>query len=445
MMRGAFSAKALRPGLTLHLAFRNFNRQLFLPPALAGALFGAIPALLLGCLCVGSYFMFRDDMLASLMRRQANMQFAYEDRIAALRAQIDAIASRQMLNQDTFEGKVAELAVRQARLESRSALLASLAAKVEPQGAEAARESTAAGPITSLEAKPAVAHDDRKDDFKPMPDGFDLRRTQPLGAQSQDLSSNADPASPEQRLRNLASNFDRMERRQLAVLTGLRAPAAAKAERLREAFEEAGLPVDRMVRHADAQSGAKAGEDGVTKVAMGGPFVPAASPDRAGEFERAYASLNTSLGMMDALRRALPFAPLRQPLPGQLEVTSGFGYRTDPFFGRPALHTGMDFRGDYGEPVRATASGRVVAAGPAGGYGNMVEIDHGAGLATRYGHLSRIDVEMGQWVRAGAEIGAIGSTGRSTGPHLHYEVRVDGAPVDPSRYLKAGRLLRAGL
>ena len=133
---------------------------------------------------------------------------------------------------------------------------------------------------------------------------------------------------------------------------------------------------------------------------------------------------------MDGLRRALPFAPLRQPLPGLLDVTSTFGYRTDPFLGKPALHTGIDFRGEYGEPVHATAAGRVIAAGPAGGYGNMVEIDHGAGLTTRYGHLSRIFVEDGQWVKAGAELGAIGSTGRSTGPHLHYEVRVDGAPVD---------------
>jgi murein DD-endopeptidase MepM/ murein hydrolase activator NlpD len=149
--------------------------------------------------------------------------------------------------------------------------------------------------------------------------------------------------------------------------------------------------------------------------------------------------------LIDGLRRALPYAPLRQPLPGQLEVPSNFGYRTDPFLGRPALHSGMDLRGDYGEPIRATAAGRVSVAGPASGYGNMVEIDHGAGLATRYGHMSRVDVEEGQWIQAGAIIGAIGSTGRSTGPHLHYEVRVDGGAVDPSRYIRAGRLLNAGL
>jgi murein DD-endopeptidase MepM/ murein hydrolase activator NlpD len=87
----------------------------------------------------------------------------------------------------------------------------------------------------------------------------------------------------------------------------------------------------------------------------------------------------------------------------------------------------------------------VTVAEPSGGYGNMVEVDHGAGLATRYGHLSEIDVQDGQWVEAGTLIGRVGSTGRSTGPHLHYEVRIDGVAVDPSRYLKAGHLLNAGL
>ncbi|WP_294532355.1 M23 family metallopeptidase, partial [uncultured Rhodoblastus sp.] len=163
----------------------------------------------------------------------------------------------------------------------------------------------------------------------------------------------------------------------------------------------------------------------------------------ADAFEHAFASVSQSLALVDGLRRALPHAPVRQPMTGPLDVTSSFGFRTDPFLGRPALHSGVDLRGDIGDLVRATAAGRVVVAGPSGGYGNLVEIDHGAGLATRYGHLSQIAVDDGQWVEAGAFLGEIGSTGRSTGPHLHYEVRVDGAAVDPARYLRAGRLLNS--
>lgn len=459
MRSAAHPAHSLRPGVSFRLVYRGFHREFTLPPAAAFLLFGLVPAALLACLGIGSFLMFRDDMLASLMRRQASMQFAYEDRIAVLRSQIDSIASRQMVNQDSFEGRMAELAVRQAKLESRSALLAALAARVDPQDATASGRrppaAAASAPISTLApvvapapvpALAPAASPSTRENFKPAPEGFDLRRAQPSGSAGEDVSENADPAltdpaSAEQRLRAFAARFDSLEQRQIAAMNGLRAPAAAKAEQLRQAFAEAGLPVDRMVRQATASPD----KDGVTSVPMGGPYVPAPAPDRAGDFDRAYAGLHDSIAAMDGLRKALPFAPLRQPLPGPLDVTSSFGYRTDPFFGRPALHTGMDFRGEYGETVHATAAGRVIAAGPAGGYGNMVEIDHGAGLTTRYGHLSRIEVEEGQWVNAGAELGAVGSTGRSTGPHLHYEVRVDGAPVDPSRYIKAGRLLNAGL
>jgi murein DD-endopeptidase MepM/ murein hydrolase activator NlpD len=116
--------------------------------------------------------------------------------------------------------------------------------------------------------------------------------------------------------------------------------------------------------------------------------------------------------------------------------------RMDPFLGRPAVHTGIDLRGETGEPVRATATGHVTIAGREGGYGNMVEINHGNGLATRYGHLSQINVKIGQVVRIGEVVGRIGSTGRSTGPHLHYETRINGDAVDPQKFLRAG--LRLG-
>ncbi len=105
--------------------------------------------------------------------------------------------------------------------------------------------------------------------------------------------------------------------------------------------------------------------------------------------------------------------PIRKPIIGEIDTTSGFGVRIDPFLGRPAMHTGLDFRGTIGDPIRATATGTVTTAGWNGGYGKMVEVEHGRGLVTRYG-------------------------GRSTGPHLHYETRVDGDAVDPHKFLRAG-------
>jgi murein DD-endopeptidase MepM/ murein hydrolase activator NlpD len=162
---------------------------------------------------------------------------------------------------------------------------------------------------------------------------------------------------------------------------------------------------------------------------------PAAS---ASAFDRQLYRVNVARAQLDQYSQALVTVPLRKPVSGEIDMSSPFGVRMDPFLHRPAMHTGLDMRGDVGDPVRATASGRVTIAGREGGYGNMVEVEHGGGLATRYGHLSQIDVKIGQHVRIGEVIGRIGSTGRSTGPHLHYETRVDGEAVDPQKFLRAG-------
>jgi murein DD-endopeptidase MepM/ murein hydrolase activator NlpD len=133
--------------------------------------------------------------------------------------------------------------------------------------------------------------------------------------------------------------------------------------------------------------------------------------------------------------------PVRKPIMGEIDMSSPFGVRMDPFVHGPAMHTGIDFRGDTGAPARVTASGKVTVARWNGGYGKMVEVDHGNGLVTRYGHLSAIEVQVGQTVKIGQIIGRVGSTGRSTGPHLHYETRVHGEAVDPQRFLRAGARL----
>jgi murein DD-endopeptidase MepM/ murein hydrolase activator NlpD len=122
-------------------------------------------------------------------------------------------------------------------------------------------------------------------------------------------------------------------------------------------------------------------------------------------------------------------------------ITSRFGVRTDPFRRRPAMHTGIDFRAPTGQPARATAGGKVVSAGYEGGYGNLVEIDHGGGITTRFAHLSKIGVKKGQAIAKGDVVGNTGNTGRSTGPHLHYEIRVNGRAIDPMTFIRAGEKL----
>ena len=128
-----------------------------------------------------------------------------------------------------------------------------------------------------------------------------------------------------------------------------------------------------------------------------------------------------------------------------MPVSSPFGVRKDPLLGMVAFHSGMDFRAMSGSSVLATANGTVTAADYNGGYGNMVEVDHGNGLSTRYGHMSRFSSGVGQHVKPGDVLGKVGSTGRSTGPHLHYEVRKNGNAVNPVGFLTIGRQLAAEL
>jgi murein DD-endopeptidase MepM/ murein hydrolase activator NlpD len=134
--------------------------------------------------------------------------------------------------------------------------------------------------------------------------------------------------------------------------------------------------------------------------------------------------------------------PTQQPL-SQGHLGSAFGWRIDPFTGRSALHTGLDFQAESGTSILAAAGGRVVAEQMHPAYGNMVEVDHGNNLITRYAHASSVFVKQGDLVKRGQKIAAVGSTGRSTGPHLHFEVLVQGVPQDPGKFLAAGRNLPA--
>jgi murein DD-endopeptidase MepM/ murein hydrolase activator NlpD len=157
-------------------------------------------------------------------------------------------------------------------------------------------------------------------------------------------------------------------------------------------------------------------------------------------FTHAYLGAAAVLDQLNGLSAAVDHVPLAMPVPtASFDKSSGFGARVDPFTGRYAFHPGIDFAGPWGSVVHATAPGTVVFAGNRGGYGNMVEIDHGYGIHTRYGHLSAISVRVGAKIGKGAGLGRVGSTGRSTGPHVHYEVWYDDVVKNPNNFIEAGR------
>ena len=147
-----------------------------------------------------------------------------------------------------------------------------------------------------------------------------------------------------------------------------------------------------------------------------------------------YQKLADGLESWNGLRRLNEILPLGKPVNSR--ITSNFGTRKDPFTGKPKKHRGIDFSGKIGTELLAVAPGRVVSAGERVGYGTTVEIDHGLGFTTLYAHLSQILVSRGDWVRPGTVIGLAGSSGRSTGPHLHYEIRYKGSPFDPTKFVK---------
>jgi murein DD-endopeptidase MepM/ murein hydrolase activator NlpD len=170
---------------------------------------------------------------------------------------------------------------------------------------------------------------------------------------------------------------------------------------------------------------------------MGGPLVEASFEKGAfAALEDPFKDLYLSWSRLAALQSAMTSIPATMPA-RNFVLTSGFGYRRDPFTGAGAMHTGIDFSGIHGTPIYAAADGIVEKAQMMAGYGFAVELDHGRNIGTLYAHLSRISVRNGQRVKAGQIIGLMGSTGRSTGTHLHYEVRLNGSPVNPRPFLEA--------
>jgi murein DD-endopeptidase MepM/ murein hydrolase activator NlpD len=377
------------------------GRQLRLGPIAFWVTVGSLVIMAAWTIITATYFAFRDDVLTSLIARQAEMQFAYEDRIAELRAQVDRMSSRQLLDQEQVEHKLDAILHRQTMLEQRANTLSTL----PDLGITGAIRSPGRGDRSVT--RPAPIND----------------KSPPAASGRKAAIGNIDGM-----LTRLASSLDRVETEQAAALAALEGSYDFKARRIRGVLSELGIDPGKSTSSADA---------------TGGPFVAARLRSDSSAFERQLHRVGLARAHVDLLNRTLANVPVRKPVTGEIDSSSGFGMRIDPFLKSPAMHTGLDMRGEPGDPVRATANGIVTFAGWQGGYGKMVEIDHGNGVATRYGHLSGIDTEVGHTIKTGQIIGKVGTTGRSNGPHLHYETRIDGDAVDPQRFLRAGAKLGA--
>lgn len=421
----------------LILASGERVRHMTIRPWMTAAAVSLFGLFTIGYLTATAYLVLRDDLIGASMARQARMQHEYEDRIAALRAQLDRITSRQLLDQQVVEDKVEKLMEQQMALTNRQSKLGSVLERAENSGLDTSAPDAAAddqpldstddGDHASLEGFDILLGRTRAADAAP--------KTRALAfASTEDTVADGTIADRADRLfSKMTLSLKGLEQEQLAHIRGLTDDAEERASNIGRILANTGFKLPATLAEAEIDENADS--------AMGGPYL---APEPATVFEASITDLDLALDKLDRVKALAVKLPFANPAPNR-QITSLFGNRVDPFFGKLAMHAGVDFRQKTGSEVRATGAGTVIHAGTAGGYGYMVEIDHGNGITTRYGHLSKILVKEGDVIDAGDLIALSGSTGRSTGPHLHYEVRRNGVAVDPMRFLNAGLKLTSYL
>lgn len=410
----SYHSAARRPPATLSLSQNGRTRTVTVRPWIAGVTLATLAAVSFCTLGGAGYLAWRDDLMGGAFKHQARIEAEYEDRLAALRSEVDRVSSRHVAATQGVQEQIAILLDRQSAIEQSQSALDDLVQRARKNGVETGRAGGLprsrpigpAEPASTLQAPLASAGSSATLYGS-------VRGSIPAAAEA-DGEPTA-PARLKPLIAGVQSSLDAVQDWNSAALETLSRATEDKAAGIAAALAPLGL-------RASAPEG--------------GPYIPVAGLPFA---ERA-ALLGRSLDDLAALRRSASALPLGQPLEASY-VSSGFGYREDPFLHRPSLHPGIDLVAGLGTIVHATAPGVVVSAGWDGGYGQMVEVRHAGGLSTRYGHLSQILVQAGATVATGTPLGLVGSTGRSTGPHLHYETRRNDAPVDPQPYLSAGRAL----
>lgn len=403
---------------TIIIARGDDIRHFTIRPWIAALAGSVIAAMAIGYLSATTYLVLRDDLIGANAARQARMQQAYEDRISMLRAQVDRITSRQLLDQHLMETRLAELIERQSQLTRRHGRLGPIIDRLA--GDEPDMPETMPAPPERSDQRAELRSGGERFEIR-VPDAPPTTASAAFWPTARAGHVAPDAPRPDRLLVEIDQSLGEIEAEQFEGIGTLASNVWQAVEEISGALESVGLKPDT----------------GSERGATGGPLIPLSGSSL---FDQRARDLDQALESLEAIKQFARSAPIAHPAPGHA-VTSSFGPRRDPFIGRPAHHSGIDFRAPTGAPVLAAGAGTVVGAGWNGGYGRMVEIDHGRGLTTRYAHMSRISVQEGDRIEKGAVIGRVGSTGRSTGPHLHFEVRRGGDAVDPRPFLRAGRTL----
>lgn len=372
---------------------------------------------MIGYVGATGYLAFRDDLIASTIVRQARIKHEYEDRIAALRSKVDKITSRQLLDQQAVEAQVSTLIKQQEALTGRTGEFDGLMERAKKSGLN----------ISDLKIQTTLKHSnlDLMNTGSISKGGSisfasSLRGSKDQSSTSNDFQITAYVSPAKNLFSSVSAQIQAVQVAQVEKIHQLRIETKRKSDAIVKIFADLKVPLSSKIKHN-----------------VGGPYQAA----RIGlDFHELSQDLRGSMDVLDTLRARTNVLPVGNPLSGS-KISSRYGNRVDPFKKTSAFHSGIDFKAPSGKRIKSSGAGKVVKAGRNGGYGLMVEIDHGNGITTRYAHLRRISVKVGQRIRRGSTIGQVGSTGRSTGPHLHFEVRRNGKSTNPMKFFSAGKKL----
>lgn len=396
-------------------------------------------ALLVGWAIVASAVLFMNALGAGNLRDQASrQQQLYEQRLNELASERDARAEEARLAHERFAKALSEVSHMQTILLASDARRTELERGIEViQGTlrrTMAERDAARGDVALLMAKldeataPIAGDLARADAIEATIDVLADALSETAGERDDIALAAAEAAVT---IEDMALEAKLVEERNDRIFRQLEEAVSVSLEPLDQMFRQAGLPADTIIETV------RRGYTG-----QGGPLTPITMSTKGRTPDPDSLRANQILERLDTLnlyRIAVQKTPFAEPVRGAFRHTSGFGPRRDPKTGRTRVHEGTDFAAAHGTPIYSTADGVVVHAGWQGGYGRLVTIRHDFGIETRYAHLSNIRVREGQRVSRGDRIGDMGNTGRSTGTHLHYEVRINGRPVNPMTYIKAAR------
>ena len=372
---------------------------------------------------------FKEQIIVAKERDRRVLETVLNKRLAQSQRAYDDVSSLNVIMQQEFDSTMAEISARHQTLKSMVERKASADADLEAlaKGLSEAGSPNGQKPVNGNRIMIDVAP------AEPTPRQSRvslLKRQAEREAMTQGTQVPANsPAAPALTQMRDASADLYVE--QVLLLASLEERAARQSQELRLVLASTGVGADSLVQPPKISN---------IMLAQGGPFIDASN--LVGASSAFFRHANRAGLVVDELRDlqdAVNAIPLSSPLTVSRKFTSGFGVRRDPINGRAASHHGIDFSAAWASPVTATAAGTVKFAGVRAGFGRVVEVDHGNGFMTRYAHLNRIAVQQGQRVKLHQKVGELGNSGRSTGPHVHYEVLFRGQPRNPQRFIEAGR------